>query len=66
MYKDSVVRLTIGKIDTSISFKVGFKQGYSMSPVLFLFVIMSFAETLEKSGSKMISINSNSAVTTTH
>ena len=48
MYKKSVVRLLIGKIDTSIPFKVGVKKGDSMSPVLFLFLIMEFAETLEK------------------
>ena len=48
MYKDSVVRLIIGKIDTSIPFKVGFKQGDIMAPVLFLFIIIDFYETLEK------------------
>ena len=48
MYDDSVVRLIIGKCDTSIPFKVGVKQGDSMAPVLFLFLIMAFAETLEK------------------
>ena len=48
MYKDSVVSLIIGKIDTSIPFQVGVKQGDSMAPVLFLFIIMGFAETLEK------------------
>ena len=47
MYKDSRVRLIIGKIDTTIPFKVGVKQGDSMAPVLFLFIIMGFAETLE-------------------
>ena len=48
MYENCVVRLIIGKIDTSIPFKVGVKQGDSMAPVLFLFLIMAFAETLEK------------------
>ena len=48
MYMDSVVGLIFGKIDTYIPFKVGVKQGDSMAPVLFLFVIMSFVETLEK------------------
>ena len=47
MYKDSVVRLEIGKIDTSIPFQVGVKQGDSIAPVLFLFIDMAFAETLE-------------------
>ena len=48
MYKDSRVRLIIGKIDTTIPFYVGVKQGDSMAPVLFLFIIMGFAETLER------------------
>ena len=47
MYKDSRVRLIIGKIDTTIPFYVGVKQGDSMAPVLFLFIIMGFAETLK-------------------
>ena len=42
MYKNSVVRLIIGKMDTPITFKVGVKQGDSMAPVLFLFLIMAF------------------------
>ena len=48
MYKNSIVRLKIGKADTNIPFKVGVKQGDSMAHVLFLFLIMGFAETLEK------------------
>ena len=47
MYKDSRVRLIIGKIDTTTTFYVGVKQGDSMAPVLFLLIIMGFAETLE-------------------
>ena len=47
MYDKSVVKLIIGKIDTSISFKVGAKQVDSMAPVLFLFVMMVFAKTTE-------------------
>ena len=47
MYKNSKVRLLIGEIDTTIPFNVGVKQGDSMAPVLFLFLIMGFAETLE-------------------
>ena len=46
--KNSVVRLIIWNIETSIPFKVGVNQGEIMSPVLFLFLIMTFAETLEK------------------
>ena len=48
MYKDSVVRLIIVKIDTSIPFQVGVKQVDIMAPVLFLFIIMGFSETLER------------------
>ena len=48
MYKDSEVILIIGKLDTSIPFKVGVKQGDIMAPILFLFIIMDFSETVEK------------------
>ena len=48
MYKYSAVRLIIGEIDTSIPFKVGVQQGDNMEPVLFLFFVIAFAETLEK------------------
>ena len=47
MYNKSIVKLIIGKLETSIEFKVGVKQGYSMVPVLFMFLMMDFAETLE-------------------
>ena len=46
MYEKSIVNLIIGNIETSIDFKVCVKQGYIMSPVLFLFLIMAFYETL--------------------
>ena len=48
MYKDSVVKLVIGEFETTIEFKVGVKQGDSVALVLFLFIVMAFAETLEK------------------
>ena len=38
------VRLIIGKIDTSIPFEVGVKQGDSVAPVLFLYLMMDFVE----------------------
>ena len=47
MYSKNKVRLIICKIDTSIPFEVGVKQGDSVSPVLFLFLMMAFAETVE-------------------
>ena len=48
MYKDGVVKLVIGEFETTIDFKVGVKQGDSVVPVLFLFIMMAFAKTLEK------------------
>ena len=48
MYKDSVVKLVIGEFETIIDFKVGVKQGDSVAPVLFLFIVMEFSKTLEK------------------
>ena len=47
MYDKSIVKLFIGKVDTSIEFKVGVKQGDSMDPALFLFLMMDFSEILE-------------------
>ena len=48
MYKKSVVKLVIGEFETTIDFKVGVKQGDSVAPVLFLFIVMAFSKTLEK------------------
>ena len=48
MYSNNKVRLIIGKIDIHIPFEVGVKQGDSVAPVLFLFLMMAFAETIEK------------------
>ena len=45
MYYKIIVKLIIGKIDTSIDFKVGVKQGDIMSPVLFMFLMIEFSET---------------------
>ena len=47
MYRNNKVRLIIGKIDTSIPFEVGMKQGDSVAPVLFPFLVMAFAEAVE-------------------
>ena len=47
MYKDSMVKLVIGEFEIKIGFKVGFKQGDSVAPALFLFIVMEFYETLE-------------------
>ena len=48
IYKDSIVKLVIGEFETTIDFKVGVKQGDSVASVLFLFIVMAFAKTLEK------------------
>ena len=47
MYEKVIFQLIIGKVETSIEFKVGVKQGDIMAPVLFLFLITAFAKTLE-------------------
>ena len=47
MYDKSIVKIIIAKVDTSIDFKVGVKQGEIMDPVLFLLLMMAFAKTLE-------------------
>ena len=47
MYDKSIVKLIIGKVETSLEFKVGVKQVYSIAPVLFLFLTMAFYKTLE-------------------
>ena len=47
MYSNNKVRLAIGKIDISIPFEMGLKQGDIVSPVRFLFLMMAFAETVE-------------------
>ena len=48
MYQDLKVVLKIGKTKETMSQTVGVRQGDCMAPVLFLFMVMAFAETLEK------------------
>ena len=48
MCTDNKVRLILVKIDTSITFEVEVKQGDSVTPLLLLFIMMEFAETIEK------------------
>ena len=48
MYTDNKVRLILGNIYISIHLEIGLKQGDSVAPVLFLLIMMAFAETLEK------------------
>ena len=47
MYKDLIVVLKIGKSVEEIIQEVGVRQGDNMAPVLFLFLMTAFAETLE-------------------
>ena len=46
MYQDLKVVIKIGKIEETMSQTVGVRQGDCMAPVLFLFTIMAFSETL--------------------
>ena len=48
MYQDLKVVQKIGKIEEKMGQKVGVRKGDCMSLVLFIFMIMAFAETLEK------------------
>ena len=48
MYTDNKVILILGNIDISIPFEVGVKQGDSVAPILLLFIVMAFSETIEK------------------
>ena len=47
MYQDLKVVLNIGKIEETMSQTVGVRQVDCMDLVLFLFMVMAFAETLE-------------------
>ena len=64
MYMDNNLIEIIGKIDISIPFEVGLKQGDRVAPVLFLFIMVAFAETIEKewvrNGFKMIKFKQHS------
>ena len=47
MYENTVMILILGKVDTAFDFTAGAKQEDSMAPILFLFLVMEFAKTLE-------------------
>ena len=47
MYAKSIVKIVISKVEKSIDFTVGVKQGDIMAPVPFLFLMLDFSETLE-------------------
>ena len=61
MYDELKILLKIGEAKSEMGQKVGVRQGDCMAPVLFLFVIVVFEETLEiswkKLGHKMITFN---------
>ena len=61
MYNDLKIVLKTGKAKAQMGQKVGVRQGGCMAPVLFLFMIMEFVETLKISwkqlGNKMITFN---------
>ena len=48
MYQDLKVVLKIGKTEETMIQSVGVRQGDCMPPVLFLFMVVAFSETLEK------------------
>ena len=47
MYTDMHVKLQVGKEEHDIPYTVGVQQGDNMAPILFLFVMQAFSETLE-------------------
>ena len=46
LYKDCKVKIKVGKKYTEIDYTTGVHQGNNMSPVLFLFIIQAFIDTL--------------------
>ena len=48
IYKDLKIVLKIGKVEEKMRQTVGVTQGDCMAPVLFILVVVAFAETLEK------------------
>ena len=52
MYADMKTILKIGKVKAEMKQTIGVRQGDCMAPVLFLFMMMVFAETLEKDWEK--------------
>ena len=48
IYHDLKIFLKIGKIEKKLSQTVGLRQGDCMAPVLFQFLVMAIAKTLEK------------------
>ena len=61
MYYKILVMFIIVNIDISVDFKVSVKQGDSMSPVIFLFLMVAFSETLEDKWTALVLIKSQFA-----
>jgi hypothetical protein len=47
LHTDVTVRFGVGKVEAEISSTVGVKQGDTLAPILFIFVIQAAMETLE-------------------
>jgi hypothetical protein len=47
LHTDVTVRFAVGKVEADITSTVGVKQGDTLAPILFLFVIQAAMETLE-------------------
>ena len=56
-YTDNNVILIIGKIDISIPFKLGVKQGDSVEPILFLFATWIETQIMENWPQRMLKIH---------
>eukprot|EP00978_Attheya_sp_CCMP212_P015166 scaffold39050_cov44-Attheya_sp.AAC.1 len=48
MYKDSTVIFKSGQEMREIMYEIGVKQGNNMAPVLFIYLMNAFAETLSE------------------
>jgi hypothetical protein len=58
LYTDVSVKIQVGKEKRSIPYTIGVQQGDNMAPVLFVFLMQAFAETLEKKWKGEWGINS--------
>ena len=50
LYTNVFMNITVGKEQSSIPYTIGIQQGDNMAPLLFVFLMLAFADTLEKSG----------------
>jgi hypothetical protein len=47
LYKNCIVKIKVGRGYTDVDYTTGVHQGDNMSPVLFLFIIQAFLDTLQ-------------------